>query len=125
MGHWNDAPDDGDPAPACIFSHPYVRQTADHPDSGRYLGAMDTTASRVFLTAALAVMLASGAAASYGAAIYETHTDVYKALTANAQDEQAAKAREARRAAKRKAAAVVLSDTAKGRLTTDAGPAAP
>ena len=89
---------------------------------------MNTTASKVFLTAALAVTLASGAAAAFGAAIYETHTDIYKVLTASALQEQAAGAREARNArhaSKRKTASVVLSDTSKGRLMTDRERTAP
>jgi len=105
-----------------------VRQPADHANSGRYRGDMNTTARRVFLSAALAVTLASGAAVAYGAAIYETHTDIYRTLTADAasaQAEQAAKARQARHASKRKASAVALSDTAKGRLTTDTERPAP
>jgi hypothetical protein len=45
---------------------------------------MNTSAPAIFLTTALAVMAACVSATARGAAIYENHVDVYKAITATA-----------------------------------------
>ena len=78
----------------------------------------------VFLSAALAVTLASGCAAAYASAIYETHADIYKAMTAGSTPERPAKSHHLRepkstRHGLPKPAPVALSDMANGKLTTD------
>ena len=91
---------------------------------------MNNKAGLVFLSGTLAVTLASGCAAAYGSAIYETHADLYKAMTAGSYPERPARAHPVRRPeSPRHSAArsspVVLSEMPKRRLTPEAHPTAP
>jgi hypothetical protein len=88
---------------------------------------MNNQSRMVFLSAALAVTLASGCAAAYGSAIYETHADIYKAMTAGSYPERPARPHHVRqpelaRHGVPKSSPVILSETPKRRLTPDARP---
>ena len=91
---------------------------------------MNLNARMIFLSGALAVTLASGYSAAYASAIYETHVDVYKAMTAGnyperpAQPHQVQHSKSARHSLP-KSSPVASSDTQNGGLPTDTRPATP
>jgi hypothetical protein len=90
---------------------------------------MNLNARMVFLSGALAVTLACGCATVYASAIYETHVDVYKAMTARSTPERAVglRVRESKSARHgvQKPSPVASSDIQSRALTTDARLATP
>ena len=91
---------------------------------------MNLNARMVFLSGALAVTLASGYTAAYASAIYETHADIYKAMTAGSYPDRPARPHQVRESKSTKhglpkSSPVASSDLANGRLPTDTRPATP
>ena len=91
---------------------------------------MNTNARMVFLSAALAVTLASGCAAAYASAIYETHADIYKAMTAGSYPDRPARPHHVRESKSTgqnlpKSPPVASSDIPNGKLTPDTRSTAP